>query len=113
MVLDTMEAVQEGIDTLADLEERINRAVQVITGLRTENEQLRKRLESVDTELHALRTERDEIQSLSSEFQRENGELEQRISRLNEEVETLRGERNQVKTRIEKLLNQLDLLSAS
>jgi hypothetical protein len=32
---------------------------------------------------------------------------------LTEEVETLRGERKQVKSRIEKLLSQLDLLSAS
>ncbi len=39
--------------------------------------------------------------------------LEQKIKRLSEEVEELRGERKQVKSRIEKLLSQLDLLSAS
>ena len=33
-----MEAVQEGIDTLASLEERINRAVQAISSLRSENQ---------------------------------------------------------------------------
>jgi chromosome segregation protein len=63
------QAVQE--DVLASLEERITRAVQVLTSLREENQQ------------------------------------------LSEEVDTLRGERKQVKTRIEKLLTQLDLLSAS
>lgn len=73
-----MEAVQEGIDTLASLEERINRAVQVITNLRSENE-----------------------------------DLHRRVSALEEEVNTMRGERKQVKTRIEKLLSQLDLLTAS
>ena len=113
MVLDTMEATQEQIDTLADLEDRINRAVQVITGLRTENEQLQNRVQTAERDLQSMRAERDEAQALSTEFQKENGVLEQRINRLNEELETLRGERKQVKTRIEKLLNQLDLLSAS
>jgi chromosome segregation ATPase len=73
-----MEAVQEGIDNLASLEERINRAVQVITNLRSENDDLRRR-----------------------------------VGALEEELNTLRGERKQVKTRIEKLLSQLDLLTAS
>lgn len=80
-----MEAVQEGIDVLASLEERITRAVQVLTILRDQNEQLR----------------------------RDKSELEQKVQQLSTEVDTLRGERKQVKTRIEKLLTQLDLLSAS
>lgn len=73
-----MEAVQEGIDSLAGLEERINRAVQVITNLRSEND-----------------------------------DLHRRVSALEEELNTMRGERKQVKSRIEKLLSQLDLLTAS
>jgi FtsZ-binding cell division protein ZapB len=80
-----MEAVQESTDTLGSLEERITRAVQVLTSLRNENQQL----------------------------QRDKSELEQKVQQLSEEVDTLRGERKQVKTRIEKLLTQLDLLSAS
>ena len=108
-----MEAVQEGIDTLANLEERINRAVQVITDLRNDNDQLQHKLKTTEDELQAVRHERDEANSMSAAFEKENGELQQKIKDLSEEVDTLRGERKQVKTRIEKLLSQLDLLSAS
>jgi chromosome segregation ATPase len=108
-----MEAVQEGIDTLANLEERINRAVQVIMALRNENDQLQRKLKTVEDDMQAVRHERDEAQSMSTAFEKENSELQQRIKDLSDEVETLRGERKQVKTRIEKLLSQLDLLSAS
>lgn len=80
-----VQAAHESTDSLASLEERITRAVQVLTTLRHDNEQLQK----------------------------EKGELQQKVQQLSEEVDTLRGERKQVKTRIEKLLNQLDLLSAS
>jgi FtsZ-binding cell division protein ZapB len=82
-----MEAVQaaQETDSLASLEERITRAVQILTTLRNENQQL----------------------------QHEKSTLQQRVQQLSEEVEALRGERKQVKTRIEKLLSQLDLLSAS
>jgi len=45
--------------------------------------------------------------------QRERDELTVRVKRLSDELDDLRGERKQVRTRIEKLLNQLDLLSAS
>ena len=80
-----MEAVQESTDALGSLEERITRAVQVLMNLRNENQQLQK----------------------------DKSELEQKVHQLSEEIDTLRGERKQVKTRIEKLLTQLDLLSAS
>jgi FtsZ-binding cell division protein ZapB len=79
-------AVQEqSIDSLASLEERITRAVQVITHLRNENSQIHK----------------------------EKDDLAQQVKRLSEELNELRGERKQVRSRIEKLLSQLDLLSAS
>ncbi len=80
-----MEAVQESTDVLANLEQRITHAVQVLSSLREENQAL----------------------------QRERNELQQKVQQLSTEVDTLRGERKQVKTRIEKLLTQLDLLSAS
>jgi chromosome segregation ATPase len=108
-----MEAVQEGIDTLASLEERINRAVHVITTLRSANDQLQGKLNTLEEDLNAARLARDEAQSMSSTFEKENGDLEQKVKDLSEELNTLRGERKQVKTRIEKLLSQLDLLSAS
>lgn len=83
--MEAAQAVQASTDALASLEERITRAVQVLTAMRSENEQL----------------------------QRDKHELQQKVQQLSEEVEALRGERKQVKTRIEKLLTQLDLLSAS
>ena len=74
-----MEAIQEeSIDTLASLEQRITHAVELITNLRAENEQLR-----------------------------------QRFAGAQQELDELRSERKQVKARIEKLLGQMDLLSAS
>ena len=109
-----MEAVHEqDTDTLASLEERITRAVQAIAQLRSENQNLQERLKGTETELAAIRTERDEAQALSAEFQKENGLLEEKLQQTSDELSGLRGERKQVKARIEKLLGQLDLLSAS
>ena len=74
-----MEAVQEeSIDALGSLEQRITYAVELISNLRAENEELR-----------------------------------QRFTGAQRELDELRNERKQVKARIEKLLGQMDLLSAS
>lgn len=109
-----MEAVQEeSIDALSSLEERITRAVQVVTSLRYENDQLRADLRTAQEELESARAERDQAQSLSKNVQRDHSGLEQQVRRLSSELDELRGERKQVKSRIEKLLHQLDLLSAS
>jgi chromosome segregation ATPase len=108
-----MEAVQEGIDTLASLEERITRAVQVISNLRSENGHLHEQLRVAEEDAKNTRAELEEARSLSEEFQKENGELERRVGQLSQELDTMKGERKQVKTRIEKLLSQLDLLSAT
>ncbi len=108
-----MNAVEESVDTLAGLEERINRAVQMISELRSDNEQLHAKLEKSQEEIRTLITERDETHLLAEEFQKESGALELKVQQLSEECEGLRDERKQVKNRIEKLLNQLDLLSAS
>jgi chromosome segregation ATPase len=108
-----MEAVQEQeTDTLSSLEERITRAVQAITGLRSENHKLQERLQATESELQTTRAARDEAQALSAEFQKDNGELEDKLKQAHDELGNLRGERKQVKDRIEKLLGQLDLLSA-
>ncbi len=109
-----MEAVQEeGLDTLANLEERITRAVQVIGALRHENIDSQQRLKAAQDELSSAKSQTEEAQALSAEFQKENRVLEEKVGQLNRQLEELRGERKQVKSRIEKLLNQLDLLSAS
>lgn len=108
-----MEAVHEGIDTLASLEERITRAVQALSTLRGENSRLQEQLKTAEEQTVTIRAELEEAQALSNEFQKENGVLEQKVAQLSQELDTMKGERKQVKTRIEKLLNQLDLLSAS
>jgi len=109
----TTEVTDESVDTLASLEERINRAVQVISQLRADNDGFQAKLKKATEDITRLQAERDEAQSFSEEFQRENAALEAKVANLSEELETLRGERKQVKHRIEKLLGQLDLLSAS
>jgi FtsZ-binding cell division protein ZapB len=83
--MEAAQAVQASSDALATLEERITRAVQLLSNLRSENEQLES----------------------------DKRELQDRVQQLTEEVDALRNERKQVKSRIEKLLTQLDLLSAS
>jgi len=85
-------------DSLASLEERITRAVEVVTTLRNEREQLLQRLSSIEAERDAA--------------QRQAGDAKTEATRLSQELEGLRSERKQVRTRIEKLLGQMDLLSA-
>ena len=78
-------AVQQEFDALASLEERIRQAVELVTALRSENRELEAQLQSAFAERDAARQELDD----------------------------LRSERKQVRTRIEKLLGQLDLLSGT
>jgi chromosome segregation ATPase len=106
-------AQEQGIDSLAHLEERITKAVQAITALRTENQQLQQRLKAATDELKSASGARDQGEARATAMQRERDELNLRVKRLSDELDDLRGERKQVRTRIEKLLSQLDLLSAS
>ena len=109
-----MEAVQEqSIDSLQHLEERITRAVQIITSLRNENSQMQQRLKTIQDELKSSTAARSEYEARSGQFEKDRNELAQRVKHLSDELDDLRGERKQVRTRIEKLLSQLDLLSAS
>jgi len=78
-------AARQELDPLASLEERITRAVELVSALRLENLNIAAQLET------AL-AERDEAR---------------------QELEEMRSERRQVRTRIEKLLGQMDLLSAT
>ena len=72
-------------DSLAHLEERILRTVELV---------------------NELRAERDEAQKAA-------GAAAAEAQKLRQEIEELRGERKQVRTRIEKLLGQMDLLSGA
>jgi FtsZ-binding cell division protein ZapB len=80
-----MNAAQQQLDSLGHLEERITRAVELVTTLRAEKSALESQLASAIAERDSIRLELDD----------------------------LRSERKQVKTRIEKLLGQMDLLSGA
>lgn len=93
-------AVREAdLDSLASLEERITRAVDVVSKLRSEKDALA-------TQIDSLVAERDAAQK---EAAAANSQSQKAI----QELEDLRSERKQVRTRIEKLLGQMDLLSTS
>jgi FtsZ-binding cell division protein ZapB len=76
---------QRETDPLASLEERITRAAELVANLRAEKADLQAQLSSA---------------------------LEDRDS-YRQELDELRSERKQVRTRIEKLLGQMDLLSTT
>jgi FtsZ-binding cell division protein ZapB len=80
-----MNAAQQELDSLGHLEERITRAVELVTSLRADKSALESQLASAIAQRDAFRQELDDLQS----------------------------ERKQVRTRIEKLLGQMDLLSGA
>jgi len=84
-------------DALSGLEERILRAVERMGQLRQENNSLREQLE-------ARSVDRDNAAAHIVELRTEN-------ERLQSELQTLRSERTEVRSRIEKLLGQLDQLA--
>jgi FtsZ-binding cell division protein ZapB len=79
-----MSPVEQESDSLHALEQRIQQAVQLVARLRQEK----------DAALQAASEARAEA------------------ARLTDELKTLHGERKQVRSRIEKLLGQIDQLSA-
>jgi chromosome segregation ATPase len=109
-----MEIMQEtGVDSLASLEERITRAVHLITELRSENAGLSKRVATLDEHLESAGTAQQDLESVNAVLRSDCDTLTQKNKQLSGELDELRGERKEVRTRIEKLLSQLDLLSAS
>jgi len=76
---------EQELDALSSLEDRITRAVELVATLRAEKAELEEQLASAMSDANSYRQE------------------------LNE----LRSERKQVRTRIEKLLGQMELLSAT
>ncbi|HXA64619.1 MAG TPA: cell division protein ZapB [Bryobacteraceae bacterium] len=76
---------QRETDPLASLEERITRAAELVANLRAEKADLQAQLRAAFEDRDSYRQELDE----------------------------LRSERKQVRTRIEKLLGQMDLLSTT
>ena len=89
----------EETDSLTSLEERIHRAVQLVSQLRQEKEGVQKQLDAALVEKEAV------VQSAT--------DLQAQLNAVSEELDSLKSERKQVRTRIEKLLGQMDLLSAT
>lgn len=87
------------LDSLASLEERITKAVEVVSSLRNERDAAHQELETALTALDAAKAE-----AVASTEQGKKAV---------QELEDLKNERKQVRTRIEKLLGQMDLLSGS
>jgi len=109
-----MEIVQEAaVDSLASLEERITRAVHIITELRSQNLSLTKRVATLEDEVLAGNATQHELESNNADLLQERDDLAAKSKQLGQELDEMRGERKEVRTRIEKLLSQLDLLSAS
>jgi FtsZ-binding cell division protein ZapB len=76
-------------DALASLEERIRRAAELVATLRSERDAAVAELEAV---------------------KRSAGSALVDSQKMRQEIDTMRGERKQVRTRIEKLLGQMELL---
>jgi chromosome segregation ATPase len=109
-----METVQErSVDSLASLEERITRAVHLITDLRAENATLTKQVAALEQEIKGGSSVQQDLQTANAGLVNERNELAQKLKQQGSDLEEIRGERKEVRTRIEKLLSQLDLLSAS
>ncbi len=83
--MNAAQQARDEMDSLAHLEERITRAVELVSHLRAQNAALEEQLTAAVADRDAARAELDE----------------------------LRSERKQVRTRIEKLLGQMELLSAT
>ncbi len=82
------------VDALVELEERIRRTVELVASLRSERDAALEELAA------ARKSAADDEKSKSADS-----------AKLKAEMDTLQAERKQVRTRIEKLLGQMDQLS--
>lgn len=101
-----MDLQLEDTDSLAGLEDRILRAVQLVGRLKEENAALKDRLAEAEAEARLAAAARTEAEEALASFKANAGKAEK-------ELEILQLERKQVKARIEKLLGQMDQLSAT
>ena len=96
----------EDVDSLAHLEQQISRVVEHVSTLRKQNAELINELDAARAERdNAIKAHKDLEQSMRS-----TASMAADAERLRKEAEDLRSERKQVRTRIEKLLGQMDLL---
>ncbi len=93
------QSLPDNEDSFAALEERILRAVEIVNQLRAEKQELLRQVEAANAERDAAR--------------QAAGTALERAQTMVGEMDHLRTERKQVRTRIEKLLGQMDLLSGA
>lgn len=93
-----MEAVREEIDSLSSLEQRIVKAVALVGELREERDLIMKEL---DATIAAKQSAEATIT-----------EREAEIARLQQQLQSMQSEQQQVKSRISKVLEQLDLIGS-
>lgn len=122
------------MDSLSSLEQRIHKAVQIVLETREKNADLEAKLKAMTAERDGLtkvqETLKEEVAKLSGERDKLTADqsklakdleatqavaatvkgLNLEIEKWKAEAEKLGSERKQVKTRIEKLLGQMDLL---
>ena len=99
------------VDTLTHLEERIQRAVQLVARLRQEKESALRELAEVQAlNLAAVARLEAELEAERSKSETERAATGAEAESLRAELESLRNERGQVRERLEKLLSSIDLL---
>ena len=103
----------EELDSLSSLEERITRAVELVSQLRHEKTALEAELERVVSERDTAAIDANAARTDAAAARAEAEAIKAQMHRATKEVDDLRSERKHVRTRIEKLLGQMDLLSGS
>src|SRR5690242_3063732 len=100
-----MAAPHQELDALASLEERIHKAVELVSQLRAEKETLR-----IDNE--NLRGENNALHTSNQAALKEAMAARTRAAEIEGELQPLRAARKQVRGRIGKLLGHIDQLHA-
>lgn len=97
--------------TLAAVEERIQLAVGLVRTLREENARLTKELVQAVEAQEAASSLQNDARSMIDKANAEAEQARKDAQKAVQELEDLRNERKQVRTRIEKILGQMDLLA--
>lgn len=100
-------------DSLSSLEERITRAVDLVMQLRLEKASLEAELDRVTAERDEARLAANTAKVDAATAQDELNAVRSKTQHSSQELDELRAERKHVRARIEKLLNQMDLLSGT
>jgi len=83
-------AAEEGLEQLARLEQKIQRAIEL---------------------LHSARAEKEELQGENAQLRRKLAEQDQSLRLLHEQLHRMEKDRDNIKTRVQKILEQVDTLT--